>query len=174
MHNVEEIELTSGVLVRCRPVSPLAVGPVYKAIPEPDFPMENVRSAAGGSEEHPALPESEAHDKYYRELRDYRNRIGEAIMDFKLNYGIVSWSYDGGESWTDMPPDDWEIPFALKHWGVEMPEDRYEKRVLYIKNELILSDEDDEEISNIIGSRPGKGPSTITPEEIQAQLDPIS
>lgn len=172
MATVEEIKLSSGVLVKCRPVSPLAIGPVYRSIPEPDFPMVDVSSAAGGAEEHPALQGTEEYVEYQRKMRAYRGELGNAIMDFKLNYGIVAWSWDNGETWHQNPSDDWEVHPALKYWGVETPTNMYEKRVLYIRNELILCEADDDKIADVVGSKPGKSTAPITDEEIKAQLDP--
>jgi hypothetical protein len=176
MHKaVEEIELPdSGALVRCRPVSPLALGPVFQSIPEPDFPMVDVESAAGGSERHPALQDTDEFVRYQKEMRQYRKEIGEAIMDFKLNSGVLAWSWDEGETWHEDVPNDWTLPWGLrKYYPGGVPSDAYDRRALYIRTEIIVSDADDDLVGNIIGSKPGTGQTNIMPEEIQAQLDPI-
>lgn len=176
MHKaVEEIELPdSGALVRCRPVSPLSIGPVYQSIPEPDFPMVDVESVAGGSEKHPALKDTEELTRYEREMREYRRNLGEAIMNFKYNNGVLAWSWDDGDTWHDNAPDDWDLPWGLRMYMDGVPDDPVERRVLYIRNEVILSDADDDIVSNVVGSKPGTGQTTIMPEEIKAQLDPIA
>ena len=49
------------------------------------------------------------------------------------------WSWDGGYTWLDDVPDDWQFPAVLLRHGI-MPSDN--RRVDYIRSELITANDD--------------------------------
>jgi len=114
-----QVELANGAVVICRPVPPYTTHDVLKAVPEPSYPYVDIQSAAGGSENRPALRESPEWDKYQAQLREHRLALQQAVIEHELSYGIVAWKFPGMDKFAKMPPDGWEPDeYIRKHCGV--------------------------------------------------------
>lgn len=146
---LQEATLVSGAVVRCRPVPPYTLDLVVGQIPEPDYPYVDV-SGKRSTETRPALAESPEWIEYQKRQRDYKKRLTEAIQAHQLQFGIVSWKLPDTDVFVKMPPDEWEVPtFLSARYGVETAEDSYERRLQFIKYELIQYDVDDVVIAAI-------------------------
>jgi hypothetical protein len=164
------ITLSNGMQAECRPVPPYAMGIVHQQIPEPEFPHVKVESAAGGSEELPALPGSEIWAGYRKTYEEYKQELARASLDFSLNYAVIQWRDDEEAEWFSEVPEGWTVPKILEGYGVSTSDDEVEKRVQYIKFVLIQTRDDAVKIKEFTHH---KKPTSVTREEIEAAKTPF-
>ena len=165
-----QVELANGAVVICRPVPPYTTHDVLKAVPEPSYPYVDIQSAAGGSENRPALRESPEWDKYQAQLREHRLALQQAVIEHELSYGIVAWKFPGMDKFAKMPPDGWEPDeYIRKHCGVADETSQDAWRIQFIKYVLIATDNDDDAINKVIHDVA----APPTAEELKAALRPF-
>ncbi len=169
---ITETELSWGALVRLRPVPPYAVLDAYLVLPEPPLPKVVLKSRAGGEEEAPVLPETPEWYEYQDKMAAHRRMTRQAILDYTLQYGIVSWRLPDTEEWIEEPPEDWKEPSIARRYGIIKQEwlhpfDDY--RLRYIKYELIQTQGD----ADIVDVYTQGTTTPITKKEIQAALSPF-
>lgn len=165
-----EKELSSGILVRLRPVPPYVTGDVHRLLPEPPFPKVKVESRAG-TEEHPALPGTPEWDKYQIDLAEHRLTLRQAVFDFTLQYGIVEWKLPDSVEWALTPPKDWEVPEIVRRYGLIGPS-KYpfdDQRLRFIKYEVVLTSDDADLIDEVLLAET----SPTTQEEVRSSLAPF-
>ena len=148
---MKEITLSTGAIVRARPVSPLLANELTAGNPDlrlPDMPFVDVPGVAG-TEVVPARPGQPEYEEWARE----RDRIEEARRrihkDFIWGHGIVSWKFPGESEFVDSPPDDWVLPEMLTYLGITPREGPIGRRLDYIKTELVTTQDDVESIMEI-------------------------
>lgn len=164
---VKEVSLTNGAAVRCRPVPPHALGPVILSFKEPEFPYVEVKGAAG-VERHPALQGTPEYDAWVLERNAHDLRVSRAVMDFDLEYGIISWKLPGVDEYTNQVPKDFSVPGIMKRYGVETSDDPYERRLQFIKYALITTSTDDDTVSAVT-----KAAKPVTAKEVETTLAPF-
>lgn len=175
MFDIVEIKMSSGILVRARPVPPYVTGEVYDALPPPPSPMVELQSAAGGTEIKRALPDTPEWEDYQKAVRKHRDECHCALLDFELDYGVVEWLYpdpgpervplyeEGENVWWCGPPEDWEPPPIMKRWNVEYSS----LRVAFIKHELVVTDGDQKALTKV-----QTGMKSVTAKEARTGLVP--
>jgi len=163
-----QVHLSSGITLRCRNVPPYLRDKAFASVPEPEFPMLSLKSAAGGTEKAPALADSPEYEKYQADLAKYRRELRSIAMDFDLAYGVMSWRLPGEEQFTEEVPEKWKLPGLMAHFGIDVDtEDGYERRLQYIQW-LIGTDDDANKVRMAIGLT-----LPLEPEEVEAALAPF-
>lgn len=168
---LREVTTTNGAVLRCRAVPPYAQAAVRTQLPSPPYPKVTVKSAAGGEEEHHALPGTQEYEDYRKAQDRYRMELGAALAEFNLNYGVIDWHLpgeDGETAWHEMPPNGWEVPTAMKLYGIETSQSPAGRRAQFIQYELITTDMDSELVDAVL--MPAQ---PLTKKEILAALDPF-
>lgn len=166
--NVKDVVVSSGAVLRCRPVPPYAMTDVLAAVEEPEYPFIDVKSDAGGSERLPALRDSPEYVAYQKDMRNFRVRQRAIAIEADLNIGVIEWRLPGTDEFVRMPPDDWKIPAMMSAYGVEPATDAIKRRVQFIKYELIMTENDDDLVMGVIRmSKP------VTAEEVEAAAAPF-
>ena len=109
---MEELTLFDGVIVRLEPVPGLAASEVVDLYPElanPPLPLvEHVSKV--GKKKLPAKEGEPAYAEWLEEVTEIEKLRGKATQDFTWDVGVVEWSHDNGETWTDEAPKDWSSP----------------------------------------------------------------
>ncbi len=166
-----ETEFSWGASVRLRPVPPYAVLDAYLVLPEPPLPKVVIKSKAGGEEEAPVLPETPEWYEYQDRMAAHRKMTRQAILDYTLQYGIVSWRLPGTEEWVEKPPEDWKEPAIT--WRYKILGDSLhpfdDRRLRYIKYELIQTQGD----ADIVDLYTQGMTAPVTKGEIRAALSPF-
>lgn len=166
----KELELSSGAVVHCRPVPPYMIGSVTAKFTEPAYPYIDESSIAGGSERRPALIGTEQWNRWQSEMKEYRKKMGSAVMDFSLSYGIVDWRFPDMDEFVKEPPDDWQVPEELVQLtGERTSSDAAIRRTQFIKFELLLTNEDADKVEAVT-TRPSQ---PITREELKDAMSPF-
>ena len=142
-------QLSSGYEVEVRPVPPTAYLDVEMEFarnhPPPQKPKVSVKSVAGHTEEIASAMDSPEYQAYEHqiELRDMELRA--AKINFAYNYAVVRWReypVDGNKAgeWQTNVPNTWQPdPSILDKTS--------DKRIIFIKYELIATLDDDREVS---------------------------
>jgi hypothetical protein len=153
MAKLTEKTLSSGYEVRLRPVPPLARGEMLdmSKYVHPTMPMQEVRT---GKDK--ATVEYVAYGANHPEMIAWRrecDRLDQQLYDdsreFSYSYGLHSWRSDGSK-WTTAPSEDWEIdPAFVKLLGDGTD---YERRLAFIKTELVLSPDDLNTVNEVVYS----------------------
>lgn len=173
MPKFSTVLVSSGALLKCRPVPPFAMAEVRGRMPEPPMPKVTVSSAAGGPEVHDALPSTPEYEAYKEAHQKYRRELGLALERFSYNYGIIEWSWPpedpapGEHVWVSEPPEDWRLPAILKEYGVEELKGP-DRRAQYILYELLLTDVDTKKVERLLFPT-----ELLTKEDILAALAPF-
>ncbi len=144
--NPLEVTLSNGVRVNIRPVPPYLIDRIRGTVTLPKPPVIKVKTAWGGEEEW--LNESDATYKAALELAEEAQAAKLWKAEFIL--GIE-----------DEPPPDKEWTENLTAFGVEIPEDSKEKKLLWIETVLIAKGIDAWKLINAI-----RGAARPTKEEI--------
>lgn len=167
---LKEVTMANGAVLRCRAVPPYAQAAVRSQLPSPPYPKVKVKSAAGGEEEHHALPGTQEYEDYRKAQDQYRMELGAALAEFNLNYGVDSWTLPGedGETWHDMPPAGWVVPQGMILYGIKTATDPAGYRAQFIQHELITTDMDNEIVDAVLTPA-----QPLTKKEILAALDPF-
>lgn len=171
MEQITELTLSTGFIVRCRPVPPYAAQDVWAALPRLPVPQVTLEGIAG-AETLRALPGSEEYEAYREAMDARRQDLSQQISNFNLDYGVVEWQPPdkvGTDTWYITPPTDWKLPGVLIRWGLKQPEGFRERRISYLKCVVVGSDDDQSNMDAVIMQiRP------VTKEEVLAALDPSS
>jgi hypothetical protein len=165
---MKEITLQDGTVVRTRLVPPYAYGVIHKHIPEPEYPTVKLQSASGGVEEAPALQESPEWQEYQKKWKQYRRQVGEATIDFSLAYGILGWRRPNQEKFHNEVPADWEIDPILQDYGLHTAKTKSERRIQFIRYELLTTEEDVAAVEVAIGIK-----DEIVSKEVEDALTPF-
>lgn len=140
--NIQEVTLSTGVVVRCRPVPPYALQVIHEKFPVPVYPVEKIESAAGHVEVKPVLRDTPEWEQYQEDLMKYNKIRAVAVMDFSMTYSIVSWRLPDSSEWVTEPPDTWKVPDIMAHFDVTTSDDPYDRRLQFLKYTLIQRDSD--------------------------------
>lgn len=149
----KEIVLSSGIVVRARPVPPLLVGKVITTRPDlraPMAPLVEVKGVAG-TEIMPARPGEHEYEEWVQRCTELRI-VRDALQDnFIWNYGVVAWKHLGEKRFITEPPKDWVIPTLLSKFGLAPRiDDELERRLTYIQTVILETPEDLENIQNVV------------------------
>jgi len=148
-------------------VPPYLLSAISNQLPLPPvYPKLKLESPAGSSEEAPALPDSPEYVEYRQKQREWSRLRADKLGDFALDYCVVDWRFPDGE-WQSDPPEGWDLDPVLKQWGLAALGENL--RVSFIKQELVLSDEDMELLGRVANA---EGP--LSEEEIQQALVPFA
>lgn len=157
MKRRNEVRLSNGALVRVEPVPPLAYTSIVAEMPEcqiPPPPMEEIKGKTGISRL-PARQGTPEYDLWQQEV-DRARRAGERIrIEAYYTLGVVSWKLRGQKSFSDVIPDDWEIPARLIQAGLKPHVGIDGRRWDFILYGLITTPADMQALSNVLL---GKGP----------------
>ena len=161
----KEIVLSSGIVVRVRPVPPLLVGKVITTRPDLQSPMAPLVEVKGvaGTEIMAARPGEREYEEWAQKCTELRIIRDELQDNFIWNYGVVDWKHPGEKRFTTEPPKDWVIPKLLSKFGL-MPrtDDELERRLLYIQTVILATPEDLERTQEVILGET----TTITEREV--------
>lgn len=125
--NDNTVVLSSGVRVKIRPVPPLLLDAILDTIPLPKPPVMKVRTAWGGEEEWYNTND----EKYQEELRKATELRADKSWEAEMLLGIE-----------DEPPEDDKWAKPLKRFGIEIPDDPDERKLLWIKTHLVQKSTD--------------------------------
>lgn len=164
---MKEITLSTGVVLRCRLVPPYLRDSAFASVPEPEFPMLSLKSAAGGTEEQPALEGSPEYEVYMQEMAGYRRTLRRISLEFDLLYGVAAWKLLNTDKFTEDIPSGWELPSIMKRYGVTPAEDPDERRIQFVRW-LIKTDKDVDAVEDAIG-----GAESLTEEEVETAIAPF-
>jgi len=138
--------LSNGERVKIVPVPPLLVEIVAETIVLPKPPVGQVKTAWGGTEEYEILD----NPKYLSDLENAQAKRDEIVWNTRLLLGI-----------DEEPPEDDSWMDVLGFLGVDIPDDKNARKLLWIKTTLIQKDSDSYRLSAAIVMQ-----SRATPEEI--------
>lgn len=149
----KEIVLSSGIVVRARPVPPLLVGKVLTTRPDLQSPMAPLVEVKGvaGTEIMAARPGEREYEEWAQKCTELKIIRDELQDNFIWNYGIVAWKHLGEKRFTTEPPKDWKIPMLLSKFGLALKtDDELERRLLYIQTVILETPEDLEIIQDVV------------------------
>lgn len=157
---------SSGVEAHLRPVPPYLLAALSSQLPLPPvYPKLKLESPAG-TEEAPALPDSPEYIEYRQKQREWQKMRSDKIGDFCMDYCVMDWKLPDQEEWQEEPSEAWEIDPVLVRWGLgHLGENR---RVAFIAQEIILSDEDMDVLEAVANSK-----GIVTEEAVQQALVPF-
>lgn len=167
--------LDSGYVVRCEPVPPYMINPVYERVPQPLFPYIEEQSIAGGSEELPAMEGTPEFQQWQLDMQEWRRRLNTEVRIVRLGVGVIGWKRPDESEFGDTPPEDWEVhPFLTARYDIQTSDDRWERKVQFIQFEIIQTEEDQEWIERQVGLTETSKQSPIKKEEVDAAMTPFS
>lgn len=149
---MKEITLSTGVIVRARPVPPLlAAGVVNRRLDlrDPVMPLVEIKGVAG-VEIVPARPGERVYEEWLQKRAEIENERNRLQDDFIWAYGIISWKLPGAQRFTDKPPAKWEVPQVLQDFGVEPRTETLGRKLDYIQVELLQTPGDVELAQGVI------------------------
>jgi len=166
-HFLQQVFTDNGTVVWVRGVPPYSLKDVYLEYPAPTPPIITLESDAG-SERKMALPGSPEYMAYQDAMKVWRVDVNRGLIDHHIDYGIIKWKFpwDGSEvePWMDAPGD-WAIPPRIvKYHPNPTPE---ELRVLFIKNCILVTQEDIERVDVVLYSI-----KPVEKKDIEAALVP--
>lgn len=166
-HFLTQVFTDNGTVVWVRGVPPYTLKDVYLEYPSPTPPIVTLESDAG-SERKMALPGSPEYMAYQDAMKIWRVDVNRGLIDHHIDYGIVKWKFPWDEKelepWTDAP-DDWGMPPRVAQYHLNpTPE---EHRVLFIKNCILVTQDDIENVDVILYSI-----KPVEKKDIEAALVP--
>lgn len=156
-----EIALSTGVVVRVRPIPShdfFAIGADIKVPPQPTVP---VKSAAGHTENIKASEDSPEFQAWAEQLNDIRRKQGQAKDNFMFDYAVVAWKLPGGQWQTD-EPEGW-TDRAMQRAG-RLTDNR---RADYIRSQVVPLGRDYKKVFDYAFGES----EPVTEQEVEAQLD---
>lgn len=138
--------LSNGERVKVKPVPPLLVEIVAETIALPKPPVGQVKTAWGGMEEYEILD----HPKYMSDLAAAQEERDEIVWNTRLLLGV-----------DEEPPEDDSWTEILDFLGVDVPDNKEARKLLWIKTVLIQKGSDSYRLSAAIVAQ-----TRATPEEI--------
>jgi len=149
----KEIVLSSGIVVRARPVPPLLVGKVVTTRPDlraPMAPLVEVKGVAG-TEIMPARPGEREYEEWVQKCAELKI-IRDALQDnFIWNYGVVDWKHPGTKKFVTEPPKNWKVPELLSKFGLAPKTgDELERRLIYIQTVILATPEGLEILQDVV------------------------
>lgn len=127
LDNPYVVTLSNGVQVNLRPVPPYLIDRIRSTVPTPKPPTVEIQTAWGGTEEWP----NEKDPSYMTALAAAQEQQAEKLWRAEFILGIA-----------DDPPPDEEWIDDLTQWGIEIPEDPKEKKLLWVETVLIAKSTD--------------------------------
>ena len=149
----KEVVLSSGIVVRVRPVPPLLVGKVVTTRPDLQSPLPPLVEVKGvaGTEIMPARQGEREYEEWAQkcaELKIVRNHLQD---NFIWNYGVIDWKHPGEKKFVAEPPKDWKVPALLSKFGLAPKTgDKLERRLLYIQTVILATPEDLETLQDVV------------------------
>ena len=113
------VTLSSGVRVNIQPVPPHLISRIRRTIPEPKPPTVTVKTVWGGEEEW----ENKEDPAYKEKLAEAQEAQADKLWKAEFILGVA-----------DDPPEDGEWAKMLTAFGIEIPEDPHEKKLLWIES----------------------------------------
>ena len=166
---VQEITLSSGIVVRVRPVPPLLSRQVIANradLRRPRPPLVEVKGVAG-TELVAARKGEPEYENWVQQLAEVEAESRRIQDNFIWNWGVIAWRVPGGR-FTKNPPKSWQIPELLVQFGlVPNDADALTRRLLYIQSELIVTNDD----FALVGEIMFAGTELLTEEEIEPVSD---
>ena len=142
---VQEKTLSSGIVVRVRPVPPLLSRQVVANRPDlrrPRLPLVEVKGVAG-TELVTAREGEIEYDQWVQQVDEIEAESRRIQDNFIWNWGVVSWCYPNTKRFMKQPPRSWQLPELLVQFGlVTNDADILTRRLLYIQSELIVTNDD--------------------------------
>lgn len=165
MKRPKEVKLSNGTIVRVEPVPPLAYITVVAEMPElrmPKPPEEIIKGKTGSSRvlARPGTPEYAMWEAEVDKIRRMEDRVRQDAL-FALS--IVAWKLPGQKQFTDVVPDDWEIPQHLVRAGLEPHKNPDGRRWDFICYGLLNNSADIQAVDRAIG-----GMTSLTEAEVEA------
>lgn len=150
---VQEITLSSGIVVRIRPVPPLLSAQVIASradLRRPRLPLLEVKGVAG-TELVTAREGEPEYERWVQQVDEIEVESRRVQDNFIWNWGVVSWCEPGNKRFFKNPPKSWQVPELLVQFGlVPKKADALTKRLLYIQSELIVTNDDFTLVSEIM------------------------
>lgn len=131
----KEVTLSSGAVIRAKPVPDNLMLTMRKQNPPPDVPITHVDDPSGKSWDEP----NPQHPKYIADLEEYQLNLGDAFMNLTLLAGMDILELPEGVEPFDA---DGEWLDELEAAGLEMPEKRFERKLLWIRYKIAPNTED--------------------------------
>lgn len=137
------VTLSNGVQVNIRPVPPYLIDRIKGTVSTPKPPIMKINTAWGGTEEWA----NENDPTYKTNLEAATEEQAKRLWRAEFILGVA-----------DEPPPDEEWANDLMDWGIEIPEDPKEKKLLWIETVLIAKGTDAWKLVNAIrnAARPTK------------------
>ena len=136
---VQEITLSSGIVVRVRPVPPLLSRQVIASMSNlrrPRIPLLEIKGVAG-TELVTAREGQPEYERWVQQVDEIEAETRRVQDNFIWNWGVVSWCEPGNERFFKNPPKSWQIPELLVQFGlVPSDTDALTRRLLYIQAEF--------------------------------------
>jgi len=121
------VVLSNGARVNIKPVPPYLIDRIRDTVPLPKPPMVEIKTAWGGTEEWPHENDAE----YKAALKLAEEKQADKLWKAEFLLGIA-----------DDPPPDEEWTENLTRFGIEIPEDPQEKKLLWVETVLIAKGTD--------------------------------
>lgn len=167
---VQEITLSSGIVVRVRPVPPLLSRQVIANrtdLRRPRPPLVEIKGVAGTElvAARAGEPEYELWVQRLDEIETESRRIQD---NFIWNWGVTAWREPGSKKFTKDVPKSWQVPDLLVQFGlVPSKTDALTRRLLYIQSELIVTNDD----FTLVGAVMFVESALLTEQEVEAVSD---
>lgn len=154
--NPNVVTLSSGVQVNIRPVPPYIIGRIRKTISEPKPPIVTVKTAWGGEEQW-ANKEDPTYKKALAEAEELQ---AAKVWKAQFILGVA-----------DDPPDDGDWLDMLEAFGIEVPDDPKERKLLWIES-ICLKETDVLRLVGAIGQlgRPTKEEISEMADSFRSQI----
>lgn len=167
---VQEITLSSGIVVRIRPVPPLLSRQVIANRPDlrrPRPPLVEVKGVAG-TELVAARAGEPEYELWVQRLEEIEIESRHIQDNFIWNWGVIGWREPGAREFAQSPPKSWRVPELLVQFGVVPAKaDALTRRLLYIQSELIVTNDDFTLVSRVMFAES----ALLTDEEVELVAD---
>ena len=163
---MQEITLSSGIVVRVRPVPPLLSSRVVIGRPDlrrPHLPLVEVKGVAG-TELVTAREGEPEYERWVQQVDEIEAETKRVQDNFIWNWGVIAWRVPGSKRFMKNPPKSWQMPELLVQFGlVPKKADALTRRLLYIQSELIVTNDDFTLVSEVMFAET----ELLTEEEIE-------
>lgn len=187
MNKHTDVTLSSGMVMRCKPVSHLAISVAVGAYPGcqmPDAPTEEIDSKAAGVTNivlaRPGTPQYAAYQAECNKVMELKERIEDEARYYA---GTIGWKTPGKTTFTRQVPKSWRFPQVLTDLGITPKEIEMVGRETvgrtwdYILYELLTNDRDLIKVGRVAygtdttGALTDESQEPVTEQEVQAVAD---
>lgn len=152
MDEYTEIELSSGITVRCAAAPHMATAEIVAQHPEcqrPDAPIEEIQSK-GSKTVVLARPGTPQYEQWKAENARVERAIERVEHTAPYFLGILEWKMPDEDTFSENVPDDWEFPKRLRRMRVEPRSGEDGHLWDFIEYELLKSVSDTREIQQVV------------------------